>query len=508
MMKSISPELDTGGQGRLDVDFAPGQSHIALRYPHKCFYVPEVFHMSMTYTISVPLFISDINESVDLENIYGPRATYLRGVLIINNHPVRRVRIVGRIVGEVYKDYGMAHKSNYVLITVDDSSSTSSQIPVKVPESKYISKGLKYGHNYGRLVEACGICLVAYGGREIKCDYLNILGGDNDFHLEIANWKTTLDYRQSVLSIPWEYEPSTKSIVGDNFTDEPRYEPDELVRRLERSALQLQGTMSQMPDLVREDSRLTNLKRMQQEVIEIDEEEEGEEEEETSGDHASFNSCTSHEYTEPDFIYISSQDKEAEEELEIVDVRQVSLPVITEFQLTIEFLKYIINHNFKPFRLVDLYKDDTYFDSLTNYVHLQLALTHIDDKSPHKSRTFQQEILFHRIRHNLQVNYNLITVTKSQRVKARNFHRLYYDLSVILSRLQFQDPACNFNVVHYLESIRTTFAIGDSFPYKAINSVVDYILTDVLHTRKNWKYDPKAQEWSCVAAGAHNRDYQ
>ncbi|KAK6461155.1 telomere regulation protein Stn1-domain-containing protein [Scheffersomyces coipomensis] len=480
-MSSVRPPI---------IDIAPGESHIALRYPNKCFYVPQVFHSSKTFGMVAPLFINDINESPVLETIYGPNATYARDAILINNHPVRRVKLFGKVVGERYRDFGFGNRNNHIMVTIDDSSSSSrSQIPVKIDESKYIAKGFSFGNNYGKLIEICGVCTFRFGEREIRSDFVNVLGNEYDIHIEIDRWNERLEFRRDVLSIPWVYTPPNRAIIeGDNFTDEVRFEKVESLRRFHRENLRLSSSddFSQMPDLVREDSMIINHRRYQEstpEIIEISDDEDYEQD--------------SQEFQikhRPILSPHKSQTRQ-EEEIKIIDIKEASIHIITELQLTIEFLMFIIKREFETFQLVDIYKDTTYFNHLTNFVQLQLALSQLQASPRRTTLKFQQEILFHKIRHTLQVDYKLISVTKSQRVKSKVFHEIYDELNQILIDLQQVEGSSIFDLLEYLDSIKLRYGIGDSFPYKALNSIIDYIITDIFRNRSHWKYDSKYQLW-------------
>ena len=60
----------------------------------------ELFHQSPTLDKLIPLFINDINSSPNLFQIYYQIAENLTQIVLINNYPVNKVRIVGKIINE------------------------------------------------------------------------------------------------------------------------------------------------------------------------------------------------------------------------------------------------------------------------------------------------------------------------------------------------------------------------------------------------------------------------
>ena len=85
---------------RTKIDWGPGENHICLRTSTKNYYVIELFHQSPTLDKLIPLFINDINSSPNLFQIYYQIAENLTQIVLINNYPVNKVRIVGKIINE------------------------------------------------------------------------------------------------------------------------------------------------------------------------------------------------------------------------------------------------------------------------------------------------------------------------------------------------------------------------------------------------------------------------
>ena len=127
----------------------------------------ELFHQSPTLDKLIPLFINDINSSPNLFQIYYQIAENLTQIVLINNYPVNRVRIVGKIINEKYKSNdnyntntntraksGNGQGINDVFLTIDDFVGSSSRIIVNLNQSKFRSQGCKLNmSNRGKLLK-------------------------------------------------------------------------------------------------------------------------------------------------------------------------------------------------------------------------------------------------------------------------------------------------------------------------------------------------------------------
>lgn len=225
---------------RTKIDWGPGENHICLRTSTKNYYVIELFHQSPTLDKLIPLFINDINSSPNLFQIYYQIAENLTQIVLINNYPVNKVRIVGKIINEKYKSNdnyntstntraksGNGQGINDVFLTIDDFVGSSSRIIVNLNQSKFRSQGCKLNmSNRGKIVEIEGIInnkYIYYNRynnytnynndnllqREIDVEKFTVLSHNgNEFHIEMENWKKTLEFRNLNLLEPWVFIPS------------------------------------------------------------------------------------------------------------------------------------------------------------------------------------------------------------------------------------------------------------------------------------------------------------
>ena len=507
-----------GGNIRNKIDFAPGENHIAIRYPNKCFYVPEIFHMAPTDGKIIPLFISDINRSRSLLEIYGSKGfeKYVNNFIMINNYPVRKVKITGKVIGETYKDYsewGERNPKNYVLVTIDDFSSDRMLIiEVKVKEALYLSAGLVFSRSYGKIVEAVGVVNELSNKRELLSDYIHIIGNNDELDLEIESWKEKLEFRNSILCRPWEYEPPKLDQTPMTYS-EPKLLRKDFNRKKFKEGLDIFDSESEIsPSIFREDSILLR-QRLESchevidltDPIEVDEVVEVHEESKANevNKDPEVNASEVEEIDDPLL---------PDSEIQILEVNQVhsidneaeTIPVqvFEEFQLTLEFIVWILNHGKTPFKLADIYNNSKIRHLLENLANLKLLSRRANSNEPYNIKHTKHEI-FHTIRHLLHINYRLIDVSRNQDVYPHNLFQLTEHLRYCLNILKLhkinEDKTTVLNVESYMGifKIHSNNLIGD-VDYKVINGIIDWILTNEFNGRNNWKYDSKVTEWSYI----------
>ncbi|EGW32922.1 uncharacterized protein SPAPADRAFT_137615, partial [Spathaspora passalidarum NRRL Y-27907] len=420
--------------------FAPGENHIALQTSTQTYYVPEVFHLAPTSISVPPLFIHDITTSPPLSQIYFRNASYLN-VIIINNFPISKLRIAGRIIGEVYRSSRADPSYDFILLRVDDCSGDG--IWCKVPILEYSRSGLRFDSNYGKLIEITGKVSTWANKREVHAETVNIIGGNTDISAEIDCWKERMEYRKEILEPGWVFIPEATS----------------------------QGDV-----VVRFDTQETNKRQSRAELLLSDEIQENTGK--TSSDSMNL-------YQNEDTCMM------------IVD-NETQIKIFTNLQLAIEMIKWIIANNFVEFKLATLFYDQNIANLLDILTRNQLAAIEIPN---HENLTFKQarKVVFQRIRHDLQINMNLISVTKSQKVYSNNLQKLYTHLKTCLSRIRQRGVSNEvLDVVYYLSVVKHRKVIGDGLGYKIVNAIIDYIIVDDLHDRDSWHYDPRNIQWSYI----------
>ncbi|PIS48992.1 hypothetical protein CJI97_005153 [Candidozyma auris] len=225
-------------------DIAPGQNHIALRKWGKTFYSPQLFHLAPTFDKVVPLAIRDIVKAKTMLQVYGVQGLeeHTKGSILINNYPVRCVKIFGRVLSYAYKNYdtgGDRNPNNFYLLTVDDCSGDVSHITVKIPEH------CVYEHfEEDALVQVVGrASFVQDYSRQIVGDSLTVLSLGPDLAIEIEFWKQILSTRR-LLKHSWKYNP--EYVVSKGAVSEPRFSKKDYLHRLEKQKLRLSDAASQI----------------------------------------------------------------------------------------------------------------------------------------------------------------------------------------------------------------------------------------------------------------------
>ncbi|CUM65759.1 uncharacterized protein PRCAT00003407001 [Priceomyces carsonii] len=441
------------------IDFGPGENHIALRFPHKCYYVPEVFHLSPYFSETIPLFISDINNSPSFKEIYGLQGSTYENLLIINNYPIRSFKIYGKVIGELYKNFdegGKQNPKNYIKITVDDfSSAIHSTVTVNVLESLYLTSGLTFNDSYGKIIEVRGYITNIHASRYIICEFLNVIGENDDLDIEIGCWRNILKFRNEKLISPWVYIPS--------FVPSPQPLPTSILSKADqklkslRQSLQLTSFAVDQSIFLPEDSLIVAGNRYDR----------------------------------------LESDSEVDSSIQIIDIKDSPLQVITEFQLSIEFITWVIKNSFKTFKLADIYRDATISGLLNNLTNVKLMSLNVQQNE--QCFLDLKKELFHSIRHELQVDFKLISVTKSQMVRLNNLQMLYNHLRKCLLLIKTAKESNNsdkiLNIHNYLSNLRFDDFVGANVNYKLVNSIVDYIISNDLNEEKFWRYDSRSIQW-------------
>jgi hypothetical protein len=489
------------------VDFAPGENHITLRYPNKNYYVPAVFHNAPTMNRVVPLFISDINTSQSVREIYGPIDGHLRYLILVNNYPVSKLSVFGKIVCEKYFNFDVSlqepNPRNFFWLSIDDFSGKKLLLDIKVSEEVFREGGLSIDGSYGKLVNI--VCYVERATNKIRVfgEKIHTLGDQHDLHVELEYWQKALSYRNTVLKVPWVYTPpptTEQDVVSRLSSTDSR-------RKQQRNKLKIADSI-EIHQLT-EDSlllnRSVNVKLSRKRLRDVNSTEKGKKGRSRVMKVAEDKLSTDNELEILDMSNLNEklQNIHVDSDVEILDIRPVQ--IIPEFQIYLETIKWIIRRRFRNFRLIELYKDPAISQLLETLANLKIACTHLspspllDSIPPQDSFSALKGTIFHRIRHILQIQYKLITVSKGQNVALHHLKLLYKHLKTCL--IIIRDDMANkqqvklLNVKSYLELISKEI-IDINIDYRLINGMVDYIITNEFKNRTDWLYDRKNLQWS------------
>lgn len=195
------------------IDFGPGERHVFKRTLRKTFYVPELFHLSPFYDGVTRLLINDIHQSRKLLDIYGAIGLqeHMGHCIMINNHPVRRVAVFGRVLSILDNSAGTAYT-----IRLDDSSGNKLYIDCIVSLQLALQSTLPLLDAFpsALVVQVWGMAVEKFGQWRIEADYLQVECRSSRlaFATESELWREYLDYRHR-LAEPWVYEPANEDDV-------------------------------------------------------------------------------------------------------------------------------------------------------------------------------------------------------------------------------------------------------------------------------------------------------
>lgn len=397
----------------------------------------ELFHLSPYYGAIMTLFIVDIVKAPRLKEIYGSKCQTMsrEGWFMINNHPLKKVKVRGIVKSLVVKEFDDMLK-NFIVLYIDDSSGIALNIGVKV-EAKLLNPQLLQCE--GRMVEVSGE-VNWYFRKEIACESLKML--ENDLDGEIRHWKECFASREN-LKIPWKYEAGDKTDVVPPFMVDGRLEGD--------------VNMVEDPDALMEILEIDNPDSMQTkestgnvgEVIEID--------------------------------------SELDSDIELLPNLEIKL--ITETQLLTEILIFLLQRNCQPTSLNEIYNHPAINTKLND--HLIIQMTVKSGSGTPSDLLHQKYQLFHYLRHKL-VLMKLIITTKSQKVYCDELFKLQNSVFLYLNQVK-SDKLC-FNVENFCRIYCNQNHI--KITYKILNGLIEWLIREERHL---WRYDRKRLEWLPIA---------
>ncbi|KAH3685048.1 hypothetical protein WICPIJ_003985 [Wickerhamomyces pijperi] len=187
-------------------DFAPGVLNVVSRsvLTNVNYYKPETFHSSPFYDEVIPLLIQDIFNSESLASIYGHDSVRLerKGVIMINNHPLRRVRVLGCVI-----DYHERTLNDiaYYIFTLDDYTGVT--ITGKIPTNEIYTCDFR---DMFVMVIGCVKCRSYGRDKEMDIEKFRIVPV-REYHGELFQfWKDTFKFKK-ILNTPWYQSPQINS---------------------------------------------------------------------------------------------------------------------------------------------------------------------------------------------------------------------------------------------------------------------------------------------------------
>ncbi|ODQ82865.1 hypothetical protein BABINDRAFT_159362 [Babjeviella inositovora NRRL Y-12698] len=360
-------------------DLAPGEDHIQLRTPTRTYYAVFLFDENPVAKLNVyaPLFIRDIVHSADIIGIYGflglhsqARANYV----MVNNHPLLRVRVSGRIVGETIRETEKQECFIYVLL---DDSSCLLYLTCKITKRLWLPAGLPFDNwktSRGTMIELEGSVATFNRRIEFQPVSVKVIGGRTDLDVEMRLIREKHAFRQRYLVKPWVYEPPQTTAVS-NHPVVPLMQKDCVGKQARRDLIESTETVQGSP----EDSLYVhhrNIKRRN-----------------------------------PDIIKASELLANLEDEVMVALFPRTSfvfeqIPLVapvTEVKLKLAVIKWIIRKHSYKFPLKQLYHDRSVAAKLRNFTIWQMQNNRLHP--PETTVTFDRLLarIFHDIRHEFQV---------------------------------------------------------------------------------------------------------
>lgn len=452
----------------VDIDLAPNDHHIFLRksLPDGTtinYYTVNLLHLSPYWSQKVPMLISDILQATPSKAVYN-----IDSFLLFKNHPIKLLTVYGRVKGD--RLYEFENTSFYVL-DLDDSSGESLVISVKVSKVVYEKLGLRLNESYGALVEVDVVNFKIYRNEpQLTAGGLTKLD-DQDLWSEVNLWRECLATREKLHKC-WEIPIRRLELERLNRVADVRFDERDLQRARRRQELHL----TEFEDRVYTDVQARYEDRVFTDVQLY--------EDRASTDQDRYEDKA---YTDAeDSIIILSERRPVNFQLDFPDVEILDddpISIVTESQLLLEFVLWIVRRKFVKFHLRQLYTDHNIAVLLNSLVREQVPL----DSLLNPKEIVTKEVFFHRIRHKL-FNAGLIKVTKKQVVKLEKLETFYDDLVQQLLKVKRLQKDVQSRTSLSLATLDLN--LGKPF----VNGMIEYIL--VIHNdRSNWRYDPKSSGW-------------
>ncbi|CDR37578.1 CYFA0S01e12574g1_1 [Cyberlindnera fabianii] len=491
MPKGAKISLDTAHTH----DFAPGVDNVRLRRDGVEFYAPATFHLSPFYTKITPVFACDVINSVSLSDVYGIEAlgSMCRDVVLLKNHPVRKIRIMGRITGYSIHS-GTERNKGFYLLNIDDSS--GSEIICKLLESQMLGFGLGHQGSEGLLVEVMGTLEQYRDVRQLKVEFLEIMeSGPKSIKVEMKFWQEVITVRK-VLRTPWFQSPQ---IDNSNGEMKVRIETKALKRRLIARNLKLSEDPDDYIPLVL-DSIIYIQKKLirkpeRDTMVEIDEDDSASDLEEITRDVFEKKSLLSigiySELTKPiDKLWFAIEDKK--HPLRVVHS-------YTEHELCIRLIHWTTNHISEKFHLEETFKSTSISSFLDKMAAAQFPLQVVNSSQPSDGiRSIEQlrKDYFRNARHRLQ-RTGLIRCWKSQKGSSKLLRKFYTEL--YHSVFKIKSLAEQGHPLTFLtENFVSVFNHKNNTDIDLESDMVDRLIYTILKADKDprWRYEKEKREWS------------
>ncbi|CCH41550.1 hypothetical protein BN7_1091 [Wickerhamomyces ciferrii] len=478
------------------IDFAPGINNVVLRRDNIEFYAPETFHSSVFYDKTVPILIKDVKESNDILQIYGYRGiNALRDqVLLINNHPIRKIRILGKITEFFIKTFNQ--NQDIFFITIDDSS--GNDILAKCSTQFLRNSRLDSENMLFKTVEIIGKCHLYNAKFELHPESLRRLDDKQEEYIEheILFWKDAIQIR-NILKRPWvqtsqnDYDSSPLNVRLD-----PRLQREKLIRK----QLDFGSDDDIKSQSIVVDSQVYTRNKKNKddysdalfhdEIPKINQRDDLGIEEITE---KVFLRSTSNPLR-----HIQSSIKSKDHWIKISQIPIKTMSI--ETSLKFEILKWIIKTNKDEFNLNATYQNKKIHGILKEFSIKKFPLQTIDLTQPNTKIKTSNDIkgeIFHDMRHELQVS-NLIKCTRDKQCFCAPVLKLFNHLLRTLESIKFVNSSHEkydncLMATEYIATFNQEHQLKVSLDLELLNILIQW--TIMKYQKGLWDFNKELNSW-------------
>lgn len=182
------------------IDWQLPGTHIVAKKNDVEFYRAELFSQAVTFGKFCPVFINDLNNQINFKRHYADMWEQLQDVIMINNWPMNKFAIVGKLVGERQFD---KLENREAKLRIDDSSGKDLILEVSISLEQYGSMFPESNVNYGKLVEIRGFFRRR---RPVVYDAAVLCSTPNDLASELLHWNIRVQFRRNALEKAWKFD--------------------------------------------------------------------------------------------------------------------------------------------------------------------------------------------------------------------------------------------------------------------------------------------------------------
>ncbi|KAG7746760.1 hypothetical protein KL912_003889 [Ogataea haglerorum] len=185
----------------------PGQQDDGVLFVSKGvrYYSPALFHAAPAIRRApFPMLICDVLKLRDCRRVYKNEgyAPASQNILMLGNHPVQKIVVQGKVVGERWHE--MSQDRFFMFLEISDGTAENA-LTVKMQSQLYHQRLIGFEKNNNLLVQVRGVASVYNDLVEIHADWLDVVGDKRDMGAEMDWWDRALSMKAEVLEDPWEF---------------------------------------------------------------------------------------------------------------------------------------------------------------------------------------------------------------------------------------------------------------------------------------------------------------